>query len=134
MGSQPVTLLDTCAWLWLIEDPSKFSPKAMRRLRADPNLYVSAISFWEVALLVTRKRVELEYPLDEWVRRAIEGDLVQVVSLTSKAALAAGGSGMDWEHRDPADRLIVATAREHNCPLITSDRAMRAFDGVNTIW
>lgn len=92
-----------------------------------------AISLWEVALLVAKGRLEFKQELRDWFEQALQQPRVAVMPLSAAIALRAASLGPEF-HRDPADRLIVATALELGAPLVTTDRQIRAFAGVETIW
>ena len=86
--------------------------------------YLSAISLWEVAMLVDLARLSLELPLADWLSAAAHPRTVRLVPITP--AIAAGTAA--WPstfHRDPADRIIVATCRDLDAPLLTHDRLIR---------
>ena len=90
-------------------------------LRADERPFVSAISLWEVAMLVDLKRLSLDLPLGDWLTLAAHPRTVKVVPITP--AIAAGTALLPSAfHRDPADRIIVSTCRELEVPLATHDR------------
>jgi PIN domain nuclease of toxin-antitoxin system len=116
--------LDTHAWVAWILGTSDL-PRAVRdgldRLPADRRPYVSAISLWEVATLVNLKRLSLDIPLTDWLSSASHPRTVRLIPITP--AIAAGTADLpDTFHRDPADRLIVATCRELEAPLVSHDR------------
>ena len=118
-----IALLDTHILLWWFEDAKRLST-AQRRLikRASDKtaLGVSDVTFWEIALLVERKRVRLALPLDEWLARATAAPLVERCGMSPAVAreMVSLSTTFDW---DPADRILVATARVLGVPLVTSD-------------
>jgi PIN domain nuclease of toxin-antitoxin system len=94
---------------------------ALDALPPDRRPYVSAISLWEVAMLVDLKRLSLDLPLADWLATAAHPRTVRVIPITS--AVAAGTALLPSAiHRDLADRIIVATCREFEAPLVTHDR------------
>jgi len=117
-------VLDTHAWVgWMLgsSDLSRAEREALDRLPPEERPYLSAISLWEVAMLVDLKRLSLDLPLGDWLTSAAHPRTVRLVPLTP--AIAAGTSALPESfHRDPADRLIVATCRELEAPLVTHDR------------
>jgi PIN domain nuclease of toxin-antitoxin system len=122
---QPV-LLDTCALIWIVENES-IAPEAVELLNAANNAgattYVSPISAWEIGLLVARNRLRLLITPQGWFRRVLEAPYVQLAPMT--ADLLIDSSFLPGTPpRDPADRIIAATARDHGCTLITRDRAL----------
>ena len=122
---QPV-LLDTCALIWIVENES-IAPEAVELLNAANNAgattYVSPISAWEIGLLVARNRLRLLITPQGWFRRVLEAPHVQLAPMT--AELLIDSSFLPGTPpRDPADRIIAATARDHGCTLLTRDRAL----------
>jgi PIN domain nuclease of toxin-antitoxin system len=119
-----VPVLDTHAWVaWMLgsSDLSAAEVAAIDSLPLDRRPYVSAISLWEVAMLVDLKRLSLDMPLADWLTRASHPRTVTVVPITP--GVAAGTALLPAVfHRDPADRIIVATCRELEAPLLTHDR------------
>ncbi|MEO8557458.1 MAG: type II toxin-antitoxin system VapC family toxin [Rhodospirillales bacterium] len=124
-------LLDTNALLWLSfasERLGKSSKRLIERARNDQNLTVSAISFWEAALLVHKGRVELNQSPSAW-RRAVLHLGIREIPLDG--FLATEAVALMPFHADPADRFIVATAIHENATLITSDQ--RILDWTNAL-
>ncbi len=103
----------------------QLSPTALRRIQAASALLVSPISFWELAMLVEKGRVALDRPTQEWVIDFRESNKVHVAELSSAIAVSAGELA-DF-HGDPADRLIVATARSLRLPVVTKDDKIRVY-------
>lgn len=128
-------VLDTHAWIWWVADRERLSSAAARAIADSDAIGISAISSWEVAMLADRGRIELDRPVARWVRAALAADGRTVeVPLTSSIALAAAGLGEDGMHGDPADRFILATARDRGGRLVTKDGALRAFAPDDTLW
>jgi len=95
-------------------------------------LGISSISCWEVAKLVEYGRLELPCPLEEWFEQALSYPGIQVLPLTPEIAIESTRLPGEF-HRDPADQIIVATARVYDCPLVTSDERILAYPHVKTI-
>lgn|SRR5947209_16238810 len=95
-------------------------------------LGVSIISCWEVAKLVEYKRLDLPSAIEEWLEQALRYPGVRLLNLTSRIIVESTQLPGSF-HRDPADQLIVATARIHGCSLVTVDRKILAYEGVETI-
>jgi PIN domain nuclease of toxin-antitoxin system len=122
-------LLDTHAWLWWIGRDARLGRKAFEHLDAlgpSDRPWLSAISLWEAAMLIERRRILIDGPLIEWFDAACHPRTIQVLPITP--AIAADTAALPAAfHRDPADRLIVATSRVHALPLLTRDkRILRA--------
>ena len=79
-----------------------------------------------------RGRIDLDYPAAYWVDVALAVERVVLLDFTPSVAVAA--AELNWDNRDPADRMIVATAIIHEAPIVTRDRLIHAFPGVATIW
>lgn len=113
-------LLDTHIWLWSLLTPERLAPRVARRLEDDTNeLWLSAISPWELVMLVERRRVALETPVDVWVAESLRRAPLREAPITHEIALAS--REIELPHRDPADRLIAATARVLGLTLVTAD-------------
>jgi len=116
-------LLDTCAILW--SSSGELTPAGSRALRSAARkgeLFVSPISFLEIATLARRGRIVLDIPLDQYVDH-IESSEARIAALTPSIARAAGSLGGRFPG-DPADRILVATALALNLKLMTRDRAL----------
>ncbi|MFP5500846.1 MAG: type II toxin-antitoxin system VapC family toxin [Candidatus Sericytochromatia bacterium] len=113
-------LLDTHVWIWWVNGLLERIPQAERELIAQaPMLAVSVMSCLEMAWLVRRGRIELEIPLAQWFDLALEGSEIQLLPLTPR--LAERAAELPEHHKDPADRVIIATAIEHRYRLISLD-------------
>ena len=117
-------LLDTHVLIWWLNDLARLSPQQREVVEAaspDAPLHVSDISLWEVAMLQGLGRIRLALPLREWLDRAVAPPLVRRHGI-SPAIAAEVAALPDSFHRDPADRILVATARVLGATLLTSDR------------
>ncbi|NKB66084.1 MAG: PIN domain-containing protein [Candidatus Latescibacteria bacterium] len=117
-------LLDTHVWIWLInDDPALGSGPSLARIEKAANkslIRVSVISVWEVGMLESKGRISLSIPCREWVQRALEAPGLALAPLSPAIALASSRLP-DQFHGDPADRILVATARELQADLLTRD-------------
>lgn len=125
-------IADTHAWIWWISESRRLSKRARAAFDEAAVVGLSAISLWEIAALVERGRLQLDRNVLVWVRQALAVPRARLVSISPEIAVIA--ARWDWEHRDPADRIIAATAKFHAAPLITKDERIRAFKGIETIW
>jgi PIN domain nuclease of toxin-antitoxin system len=135
MGSVAVILLDTHALVWAVADSKRLSKPAaaaIRKARAtEEGLAIAAITLWELAALVARGRIQAYGTVEASVRLLIEGVIVK--PLTAEIAALATQFPEDYP-RDPADRLIGATARAEGLALITRDEMIRRSPLLQTIW
>ncbi|AWN55299.1 type II toxin-antitoxin system VapC family toxin [Methylobacterium sp. 17Sr1-1] len=123
-------LLDTHAWVWSLSGDERLSSRATAAITAAERVFVSPISFFEIARKV---RIGKWPGMEPHVAR-LAGLLGQqgglAIALDPDICVAAGL--MDWAHRDPFDRLLAATARHHRLPLVSADAI---FDGILTrVW
>jgi len=123
-------LLDTHVWVWLAEAPDRVSPRCVdlvRRAQPAGWVHVSPISVWELAMLMRKGRLALSLDLLTWVRRTLDSDL-RLAPLTPSIAID-GGFLPGTLAGDPADRLIVATARALSGMLVTRDARILEYGG-----
>jgi PIN domain nuclease of toxin-antitoxin system len=128
-----VIVLDTHAWLWWAGDHERLPRRLRRRLAADDDLVISAISCWEAAMLVERGRLTLAPDARSGIRRATTVPNLRVMDVTEAIATDAGLLGAAF-HGDPADRIVVATALHLKVPLVTKDERIRSSRRVETLW
>ena len=113
-------LLDTPIWLWSLLEPEHLSQNVLQAFRSpETELYISPITIWELTILVQKERVVLNSFVGEWVAEAQARVPIAEAPVTIGVALEADQVGLP--HRDPADRLIVATARAYKLTLVTAD-------------
>lgn len=124
-------VLDTHIWIWWVHDDAKLPADCKTCIQSHEatGLGISVISLWEVAKLVEGGRLTLPIPVREWLDQAITYPGMRVLELTPDIIVESTQLPGDF-HRDPADQLIVATARIHTCPIITIDRKIRAYPHV----
>lgn len=124
-------LLDTHIWVWWVQNDARMGA-ATPILDALPpaELAISAISCWEVAVLHSRGRIAFDCQIDEWFEAALHESAVSVVNLTPAIAIASERLPSEI-HRDPADRMLVATARVLGCGLLTEDRKLLNYQYVD---
>ena len=127
-------VLDTHTWVWWTIDPDRLSETQRREIAASENdrIGVSAISCWEVAKLCEYGRLELPIELPEWFQLAFRYPGISLLELTPEVAVESTSLPGAF-HRDPADQIIVATARLHRCRLVTSDDRIIRYPHVGTV-
>jgi PIN domain nuclease of toxin-antitoxin system len=123
-------LLDTHIVLWLDSGDTRLHP-ATRTLidacwRHGWSILLSAVAVWEIALLADTGRVVLDSPVDAWLERFLDQPGIEALPLDCRAA-SRSYRLHPLEHRDPADRLLIATAIELACPLVTYDERIDRF-------
>ena len=119
-------LLDTHVWIWLMLGDSRLGKPARKLLEeAVPagRLLVSIISVWETAMLEVKGRITLAADCDSWIRQALAAPGVRLAELTPAIAVSSTRLPSPFSG-DPADRILVATARETGATLVTADRAI----------
>ena len=124
-------MLDTHVWLWLAAGtPEKLRPatrKVLERASVSSPLLVSIVSVWEVALLESKKRLRLPMPVNEWVERALDRPEIRLIGLEHASTVIDSCRLPGDFHPDPADRLLVATARRENAVFVTQDRKILEY-------
>lgn len=137
MGSLEVIVLDTHVLIWWINQPEKLSVKSQKTItnavKDGGKLLVSSISIWEIYLLFKKDRLEINMDIDAWVSKIERIKYLEFVPVNN----AIGAKSVmlpNFSNRDPADRIIVATAREYGAMLVTSDQKIRKYSYVKTIW
>lgn len=113
-------VLDTHLWLWWInQDQAHLKPAWTTRIASDELVGISAISCFEIAWLTQHGRIELPIAVDDWFDKALDGSGILLLPITPGIARIA--VQLTEHHRDPQDRLIIATALAHNATLISVD-------------
>jgi PIN domain nuclease of toxin-antitoxin system len=127
-------VLDTHIWVWWVHDDKRLTDVQVEAIKANESsvIGVSAISCWEVAKLVERQRLRLPCPLSERLKQALAYPGLRVFHLTPEIAIESCALPGTF-HRDPADQIIVATARVRGCPLVTSDKRIVEYPFAQTI-
>ena len=117
-------LLDTHAFLWVLNGEATLSQKARDRIDLALNngsIGISAISLWEIAMLERKGRIILNQPCLNWIEKALDAPGIILCPLTPEIAVQSAALPGEF-HGDPADRLIVATSRILGIPLVTRDQ------------
>jgi PIN domain nuclease of toxin-antitoxin system len=127
-------LLDTHVWIWWLSGGGNLSAaeyQALELSAATETPKLSAISLWEVQMLYSRGRISFNVPFEPWLLQATLADSIRILPIDTSVVLEL--NRMPPMHGDPADRLVVATARAYDLPLATHDRRIRK-SGLVTIW
>ncbi len=126
-------ILDTCGLIWWTLDPEKLSDSAAKACHtiSDEGAFASSISIWEIGIKVKKGKLDIGLSLREYARRLNTLGTLKLIPVDENIWIES--VLLEWEHRDPADRVIVATAKINNLPIITKDRIIRDFYE-KTIW
>lgn len=127
-------VLDTCALIWWSLDPELLSLPAKTlcdQMEFQKNGLVASISLWEIALKVKKGKLDLGIDISTYVETLQRSEVIQIVSIDT--GLWIDSVNLDWEHRDPADRVVVALAQKYQAKLITKDNVIRDFYAL-TVW
>ncbi|WP_375496438.1 type II toxin-antitoxin system VapC family toxin [uncultured Nostoc sp.] len=126
-------VLDTHIWVWWVDDNSKLTTKYREYIEEyqSQGLGVSIVSCWEVAKLVEKKRLVFSCSVNEWLETALAYPGVQLLNLT--LPIVVDSTQLSGFHSDPFDQIIVATARNYGCPLLTVDAKILNYSGVETL-
>ena len=120
-----MVVLDTSALLFWTLDPTKLTALASQTINQASQIIISSISIWEIGIKVKKGKLEIPLPIDQFAHQLQKVKDVNVVPVETETWLT--NLALNWEHRDPADRTIVATAQILQAPLVTSDRAIRDY-------
>lgn len=124
-------VLDTSALLFWTLDPSELSKNAQQAIEQADRILISSISIWEIALKVKRQKLVIPLTITDYVERLLRLEDLEILAVDVQNWL--DNLDLPWEHRDPADRTIVALAAHFNCPLVTSDGVIADYYP-DTIW
>ena len=127
-------ILDTHIWVWWNQDSpllTSFQKEIIENSRCD-GIGISNISLLEISRLVNRGRLVLPLPLKEWFSIALAEEGILLIPITPAIAIESYSLPGEF-HKDPADRIIVATARTYDCPLMTNDRNILGYPHVSLI-
>ena len=130
------TLLDTHAWVWWVTEDRRLSATARRvieRSQAKGDLSLSLISVWEIAKKVEKLQLVLDRPVDQWLELALARPGLHLIEPTRPILVESCKLPPPF-HGDPADQLIVATARDRDAAIITKDERIRAYTHVRSFW
>ncbi|CAK8718585.1 PIN domain nuclease, a component of toxin-antitoxin system (PIN domain) [Candidatus Electrothrix laxa] len=126
-------LLDTCALLMLAGRREDIPDKVIKKLTAQADeLFISTISSFEIVLKNRLGKLGLPMAAEEWYCKAVEGYAIEEIPVSSTIAMKS--ASLPFLHKDPCDRIIIATALEHRMPIITADQIIPQYPGIKVIW
>ena len=128
-----MVLLDTHTLLWWTLDPEKLSKKASARCSEiiKTGSFISAITIWEIGIKIKNGALDIGMSIEDYLNKLNEMNCVEIISVDEKIWIES--IKLNWAHRDPADRVIVATAILKAIPIVTKDEKISTFY-TNTIW
>ena len=129
-------LLDTHAWIWWLTEDRRLSKRAKSAIASAASaqsLWISLISVWEVAKKVEKRQLVLDRPVEQWLDEAVAAAGLAVWELTRPILVQSCELPQPF-HGDPADQILVATARRHGAVLVTKDQRIRQYAHVQSLW
>jgi PIN domain nuclease of toxin-antitoxin system len=130
------TVLDTHAWLWWVTADRRLSKRArttIEKSQREEALWLSLISVWELAKKIEKGQLVLDRPYDQWLDVAVAMPGLHLAELTRPILVDSCQLPKPFPG-DPADQIIVATARHHSAVLVTKDRRIRTYAHVRSLW
>lgn len=124
MGIEVIVLDTSCLIYWTL-DPSRVSAKARQTIQNTESILISSISIWEIGIKIKRRKLSLPIDLEMYVKKLKSVEKLEIVPVTEDQWIR--NLELEWKHRDPADRTIVALASHYDCALVTSDKLIRRF-------
>ena len=124
-------LLDTHVLVWAWRDHNEIGPRTRKMIdevwSSDAQVAVSSMVFWEISMLVQRRRLRFERNLKVWRLDQLASGLTEI---DVDGEIGILSNELDWDHRDPVDRLIVATALAYDLTLVSADEKILAWNGI----
>jgi PIN domain nuclease of toxin-antitoxin system len=126
-------LLDTHIWIWLINGDPTLLPKTrdlINEAAEQGQVFLSTISTWEVSMLEAHGRITLSKPCLDWIKTSLKLSGIKTITISPEIAVESCQLPNNF-HGDPADRMIIATARLHDLTLLTRDKKLIAYGKEN---
>ena len=124
-------LMDTCTFLWYLEDSPRLSQKAREAIGSENRLYLSQTTLWEIAIKKTIHKLDLEESTAELLK-ICEEDGITVLPIESRYFDTI--QILPYIHGDPFDRLIIATAHDNDLTLLTDDKNIQKYSEIKQVW
>jgi PIN domain nuclease of toxin-antitoxin system len=132
-----MVVIDTHILLWWATGDPILSSRAVKRIKYtlshSGELLISSISAWEIAMLIEKNRLVLSMDIDSWLDKVSQIDGIRFIAVDNEIAIKSTMLPGQF-HKDPADRIIVATARKFAIPLITADEKILQYEHVETVY
>jgi PIN domain nuclease of toxin-antitoxin system len=125
-------LLDTCAYLWHYSAPELLPKTVRRKIEKSERFAVSLASVWEVAIKVQVGKLRLDLPVEDWVRRSLGDPSLSLLPITPTLAVYSTQLPAPF-HKDPFDRIIVATAIQENLTVVTRDERILGYPNLKVL-
>ncbi len=130
-------VIDTHVLVWWVSGDKSLSKPAFEAINEaiadDSEIIVSSISAWEIAMLIEKGRLVLSMDIESWLDEVSQIDGVRFMPVDNEIGIKSTVLPGEF-HKDPADRMIVATARKFAVPLVTADEKIIEYEHVKTIW
>jgi len=127
-------VLDTCALIWWSLDPEKLSQSAKdacQQMEQEKNGLVPSTAIWEIAIKIKNHKLDLGVSIDDYIATLKKSNVIRIVPIDEDIWLES--VKLEWEHRDPADRVVVAVAKRSQAAIITADQKIANFYSL-VIW
>jgi PIN domain nuclease of toxin-antitoxin system len=127
-------VLDTCALIWWSVDPEKLSQRAkaaFQQMEQEKNGLVPSTAIWEIAIKIKNHKLDLGVSIDDYIATLKKSNVVRIIPIDEEIWLES--VKLEWEHRDPADRVVVAVAKRNQAAIITADQKIASFYSL-VIW
>jgi PIN domain nuclease of toxin-antitoxin system len=134
MAGSMTVVLDTCALIWWSLDPDKLSQRAKdacQQMEQEKNGLVPSTAIWEIAIKNKNHKLDLGVSIDDYIATLKKSNVIRIVPIDEDIWLES--VKLEWEHRDPADRVVVAVAQTNQAAIITADRKIASFYSL-VIW
>ena len=121
-------VLDTCALIWWSLDPEKLSQSAKdacQQMEQEKNGLVPSTAIWEIAIKIKNHKLDLGVSIDDYIATLKKSNVIRIVPIDEDIWLES--VKLEWEHRDPADRVVVAVAKRSQAAIITADQKIANF-------
>jgi len=128
MGRNMTVVLDTCALIWWSLDPDQLSisaKAACEKMEVEKNGLVASISLWEIAIKIKNQKLDLGVSVTTYLEALQKSDVITIIPIDENLWLES--VALEWSHKDPADRVIVALAQKYQADLITADKIIMEF-------